>query len=43
MLKKTNQISPISKLKKVLDADSVRKQFENALQENAGGVRGEYH
>lgn len=33
---KKNQISPIDKLKKVLDAESVRKQFENALQENAG-------
>lgn len=33
---KKNQISPINKLKKVLNADSVRKQFENALQENAG-------
>lgn len=33
---KKNQISPINKLKKVLNAESVRKQFENALQKNAG-------
>lgn len=30
------QVSPVSKLKAVLSTESVKKQFENALNENAG-------
>ena len=32
-----NQLAKVQELKKVLESDSVRKQFQNALGENSGG------